>query len=223
MPSADNVTDPDDVPHAQLARLVAPSGVFSHDKHLRQPGYAPTDRATYDSRVAHIYAVARFRETQTQVAVGINAAGVTVSAVVRGSARRLGISTTWAGLALAIVVVAVAATLLRPPERRHKAGVLLDRMGDSLASAVERSTTAQAALAATPLVPAEPAGRLEQHAAVFFACHPDSTITDLRRTLSAGAPAHSVIRAVLSGHPSFTMTGPRRWALGSVRSALGDN
>jgi hypothetical protein len=32
----------DDVPTGQLAKLIAPRVVFSEDRHLRQPGLAPT-------------------------------------------------------------------------------------------------------------------------------------------------------------------------------------
>src|ERR1700691_1810276 len=35
------ITDPDDVPTGQLAKLIAPCVVFSEDKHLRKPGFAP--------------------------------------------------------------------------------------------------------------------------------------------------------------------------------------
>ena len=37
------ITDPDDVPTGQLAKLIAPFIVFSEDKHLRRPGLAPAD------------------------------------------------------------------------------------------------------------------------------------------------------------------------------------
>jgi hypothetical protein len=35
------ITDPDDVPTGQLAKLIAPCVVFSEDRHLRVPGFAP--------------------------------------------------------------------------------------------------------------------------------------------------------------------------------------
>ncbi len=35
------ITDPDDVPTGQLAKLIAPCVVFSEDRHLRKPGLAP--------------------------------------------------------------------------------------------------------------------------------------------------------------------------------------
>ena len=35
------ITDPDDVPTGQLAKLIAPCVVFSEDKHLSKPGLAP--------------------------------------------------------------------------------------------------------------------------------------------------------------------------------------
>jgi hypothetical protein len=35
------ITDPDDVPTGQLAKLIALCAVFSEDKHPRKPGLAP--------------------------------------------------------------------------------------------------------------------------------------------------------------------------------------
>jgi hypothetical protein len=35
------ITDPDDVPTGQLAKLIAPCVVFSEDRHLRKPDLAP--------------------------------------------------------------------------------------------------------------------------------------------------------------------------------------
>ncbi len=37
------ITDPDDVPMGQLAKLIAPCVVFSEDRHLRKPGLAPPE------------------------------------------------------------------------------------------------------------------------------------------------------------------------------------
>jgi hypothetical protein len=37
------ITDPDDVPSGQLAKLIAPCVVFSEDRHLRKPGLAPEE------------------------------------------------------------------------------------------------------------------------------------------------------------------------------------
>jgi hypothetical protein len=38
------ITDPDDVPAGQLAKMIAPCVVFSEDKHLRMPGLARPGR-----------------------------------------------------------------------------------------------------------------------------------------------------------------------------------
>jgi hypothetical protein len=35
------ITDPDDVPTGQFAKLIGPCVVFSEDKHLRKPALAP--------------------------------------------------------------------------------------------------------------------------------------------------------------------------------------
>ncbi len=54
MPDASDIKDPKDVPHGQLARLVLASVVFSHDKDLRKPGYAPRFRRDFDERLGHL-------------------------------------------------------------------------------------------------------------------------------------------------------------------------
>lgn len=54
------ISDPDDVPTGQLAKLVAPCIVFSEDRHLRQPGLAPEDwRAVTACAIDLIEAVAK--------------------------------------------------------------------------------------------------------------------------------------------------------------------
>lgn len=220
VPDVADIVDLDDVPHAQLARLVAPSLVYSHDKHLRLPGYAPCDRAAYDERISYLVVRGRFRETQTEVAVAMNATGIMVSAAVRGGARRVGVSTTWAGLAAAAIAVAITVGLLRQPARRRAAGAVFDRLTTAMATAVLRDRTAAAALAASVLIPADTTPRLEQRVARLLTFNPGSTITELRELLGADAAEHQVVKALLEAHPAFTRTGPYRWALGAIRPAL---
>ncbi|MBO1756534.1 hypothetical protein [Allobranchiibius sp. CTAmp26] len=69
MPSADDVPGPDDVEHVQVARFISARAVYSHDKDLRGPGFAPATRAAYDERVAHLAAVAAFRQLEIGVSV----------------------------------------------------------------------------------------------------------------------------------------------------------
>lgn len=46
MPDAYDIADPDDIAHVQVARLISARAVYSHDKHLRRPGVAPSTRPT---------------------------------------------------------------------------------------------------------------------------------------------------------------------------------
>ena len=70
LPDVDDVRDADDVPHVQAARLIGAGAVYSHDKDLRRPGFAPADRDAYDQRVAHLSALSTRHDTEEGVGAG---------------------------------------------------------------------------------------------------------------------------------------------------------
>ena len=109
------ISDPDDVPLGQLAKLIAPCVVFSEDKSLRRPGLASPDwRLTADS------AVDLADSASERQATGVVAAAPGWAAVelIRFLGRRTGISSWLLGAA----TVGGAIVVLRKPERRQAVG-----------------------------------------------------------------------------------------------------
>ena len=73
VPLIDDMNDPDDnIQYAQLARLVAPCSIYSHDRHLRRPGYTPRDRSTYEQGLEMIAIVTHHREATVGAAISMN-------------------------------------------------------------------------------------------------------------------------------------------------------
>jgi hypothetical protein len=112
------ITDPDDVPTGQLAKLVGPCVVFSEDRHLRKPGLAPEDwRAITGFAVDLIEAAGK----QQEVARATNGLSIPVSGAIelfKFAGRRTGVS-PWV---IAGVAGAGIAIFLKSPERRKAAG-----------------------------------------------------------------------------------------------------
>lgn len=215
----DQVRDPDDRAHAQLARLIAPCTIYSHDKDLRGPGYAPPDRAAYDSRLAQVDAVAVYLELQIGAAVGLNLTGVAASAAVRAVLRRSGVARF--GVAAVLAAGATAITLaLRSPSRRGQIAAALAEMAEAVGALVQDGEGARQALAASPLVQADLEPALEVRLASVLARRPALTITEVRSELGPEVPPHAVVKAALEGHPSFERDARGHWTLGSIRPAL---
>lgn len=112
------ITDLDDRPTGQLARLVAPCVVFSEDRHLRRPGLAPDDW-----RLVTTFAVdlAEAAARQYRVKSAADGFSLPVSAaieLVKFAGRRTGLSPWLIGAA----AVAVGAAVLKNPERRDAVG-----------------------------------------------------------------------------------------------------
>lgn len=220
VPLIDDVNDPDDIQHAQLARLVAPCSIYSHDRHLRRPGYAPRDRAAYDQGLETVATVTHHREAFVGVTISANFAAMGASAAAKSAARRLQTRPSWVLLGVLLATATAITLVLRDPERRRRAGSATGRLLDALEGAVTRNAEACLELAAASLVPVEPQPRLEVRVASFLARNPDTTITELREGLGSGAPAGPTLQALLESHSSFAATRPRHWALGTVRTAL---
>ena len=109
------ITDPDDVPTGQLAKLVGPCVVFSEDKHLRAPGLAPKEwRKAAKSAVD----LAEAKVGQTAASGMIILPGWGATSLIKFVGRQLGMS-PWlvGGLAAAGVTL-----MLMDPDRRTRAG-----------------------------------------------------------------------------------------------------
>ena len=70
--------DPDDVPHLQVALLICANVVYSHDRDLRIPGFAPRWRRDYEIRLQNLTIVTSGRETEGALSIMFTAAAVGV-------------------------------------------------------------------------------------------------------------------------------------------------
>ena len=221
-PSIGDVADPNDVQHAQLARLVAPSSVYSHDKDLRRPGYAPIDRDTYNERLGTLATVTHYRLAGAGAVLSMNLTAVGATSAVRAAAHRLHAKPVWVSLGALLAVAAVVGLALRDPDARRRVGSVAEVLFGALEDAMIQNADAWLTLGAATLVGVEPQPRLEARTASFIARHPDATITAIRAGLGPDAPNQSVLRELLESHPSFMATRPYHWALGSVQTTLAD-
>jgi hypothetical protein len=116
-PQVLEITDPDDRPTGQLALLIAPVIVYSEDKALRRPGFAP---ANWRAAAGHTAVVAEAAEQErvAGIALYLPVAGVWSSSGALG--RRLGIPPWLPGVALLVAVGLGAYRLLLDPARRAK-------------------------------------------------------------------------------------------------------
>lgn len=219
-PPIGDVVDPDDVQHAQLARMIAPCTVHSHDRHLRRPGYAPADRRAYDERVRVLAKVTSYRLAAAGAETSANMIAAGASATTRAVARRLQARPALVGLGALLLVAAGVGYVLRSPDARRRTGSAAGIVVRAVSDVASENVNAKSALAETTLVTVESETRLEAQVASFLARNPDATITAIRAALGSGSPEHLALRELLESHSSFVETRPYHWAVGSVRTVL---
>ncbi|WP_329101607.1 hypothetical protein [Streptomyces sp. NBC_01439] len=105
------ITDTDDVPTGRLAKLIAPCVVFSDDRHLKRPGFAPKDWQRAAKSVLDI------TEGLRGQAVAVNAAVLPARGAV-GLVKLLGRQAGISPWAIGAVVLGGGALLLKKPDRR---------------------------------------------------------------------------------------------------------
>lgn len=219
MPDADDVKDPDDVAHVQVARLIAARAVYSHDKDLRKPGHAPRTRGDYDDRIANLAAVTQRRELEHGIGMTFGLVGEGAAWAVGAAAGRLGtrIGVVWTGIAVA---AAAATYLLLAPEQRRKtlAEAVNPGLG-RLGAELERTDVAARALYTTRFITPVDTDRLEVRVAIHLARHPGSTMGDLADGLGLKTADRRYLSELLRSHPSFEKVD-RRWQVGRLREAL---
>lgn len=220
MPHANDIRDPDDRAHVQVARLISARAVYSHDKDLRRPGVAPATRADFDKRIQHLRDVSAYTEVERAVAV---VGGVAISATasaVTGAAARLGTKPLfiWSGLGLAVAVFAQRALL--SPMRRERVRARLDPLLIQVGSAIERSIAARRELAGTRLVASQTPHRLEVRVASYLVREPDSSMTTIAADLNLTTAERQQLAKLLRAHPAFELVSRWGWAVGRLREGL---
>jgi len=210
--------DPDDLPTAALALLVAPAIVLTDDADLVDNGFA--SQAWWTEAAGDVLIVAMADGQVLGVVFGLSATvtgiGYGTAAVVR-AVRRAPLMT----ITVAIAVLAGAWLLVRryPPGRVRTA---FKELGAAVGAAWwELQESQQAAVARLPWVPIPPgrAPDLEERCARVLA-RITGTLTaaevheQLRRDPAHPAPSVAEVRAALRGHRAFTQVGHGRWQLG---------
>jgi hypothetical protein len=127
------ITDPDDVPTGQLAKLIAPCVVFSEDRHLRKPGLAPP--AWRDA--------AQFAVDLAAGVTGQRITGNLTTLPFRGGAELVAFLSRKTGVSPWIIggiATAAAACVLSSPQRRQTVGRYVMPVVEALMKEMERST-----------------------------------------------------------------------------------
>ncbi|MEU4086454.1 hypothetical protein [Streptomyces aureus] len=210
------ITDTDDVPTGWLAKLIAPCVVFSDDKHLKKPGFAPKDWQRAAKSVLDIADGVR-----DQV-VTVNAAALPARGFV-GLVKLLGRQTGISPCAISAAVLSGGALLLKKSDRRKAAASFaikaLEVVGTKLQAAtaqerrgVEKLREVILAAPSRPTIrqqvaivlarQAEPLLAAEVHE-LIYAHFPDESAVDLQ-----------AVRTVLEEGPEFLRVQRYRWQLG---------
>lgn len=219
------ITDPDDVPTGQLAKLISPCLVFSDDKHLRKPGFA---MANWPKIAGHAVDLTEGLSKQ-DVAGGVAVApGYVVTGLIRFVSRKLDTS-PWLTTAIAAVT---AGLLLRSPDRRAQFGRAVERYGVPFLQAVtdlmsEARIQQQSGIEGLRevILPAPIEPSVKQQVAIVLARQSDpllaSEIRDIIQQHFCGnaAPSVTEIRTVLRGNPEFEPYQRYRWTLGRYLAA----
>lgn len=220
IPDAHGVSDPNDVEHVQVARLISARVILSHDRDLRRPGFAPSTRADYDTLVGHLTVVTSHREIEQSITLIATVTGAGMSTLVSLTSTRLNLksSTTWSMLGIAIA--GSAYLFLAPPQRRRDVVNALGPLVEAASAALERSTQATHALAAGGLITPQEIGRFEAMIGAYLARNPDSSVGDIGEVLCLNTADRQHLSRLLREHPSFELASQCGWAIGRCREQL---
>lgn len=220
MPDASDISDPGDVPHVQVARLINARAVYSHDKHLRRPLLAPATRPDFDQRFAHLLAAAAEREVAQGTVIGANIARLGLGAAVTWTSARLRIAPPLVWLALASAGATATYRVLSEPERRQRVAEGLQPLIGQAAAIIDRGSLARRELSTTRLIATSDTQRLESQLARHLIRSSDSPMRALSDELALSRSALKEMSSLLRSHPSFELTSRYGWSVGNVRNRL---
>jgi predicted nucleic acid-binding protein len=223
LPRTDDVRDPDDIAHVQAARLIGARAVYSHDKDLRRPGFAPSTRDDYNQRVVHLSTLSARREAERDVGIVVGLTGGATSEAVSWASARFNVkpAVLWVGFTVVAVVLTYFA--LAPGERRRRIAQVIEPFTERLAEAMARNEAARMQLAASVLVPAGDVHRMEVRVATHLARHPDQTMGDIAEQLALSSLERRDLSSLLRAHPSFELSSRYGWSVGHTRRELTTN
>lgn len=210
------INDSTDVPTGRLAKLIAPSVVFSGDKHLRNPGLAPKDWQAA-ARLAIDISEGDSGQRSTAVAASLPVYGtVQLTKFVGG---KIGVS-PWI---LGAVLIGGGYLLLRKPERREKVLKYAIPAFEFIATEFEEAAAQERrgvqGLAKIILPePAEPS--IRQQVAITLARQGEPLLAKEIQELIQGSfsddlvPTVAEVRTVLTEGSEFVQPERYRWQFG---------
>jgi hypothetical protein len=210
------ISNPDDVPTGQLAKLIAPCVVFSEDKHLRKPGLAPPAWRE----------AAQFAVDLVEGATGQRVTGNVAALPFRGGyelaafpSRKTGIS-SWA---IGGIIAAGTAVALASPQRREAVGRYVVPVAEALVRQMERATVQEQrgiARLREVLLAALPEPDVKHQAAIVLVHHNEPMLArEVQQRLRLLFPDDRVravaeVRAALTESSEFVQPVRYRWHFG---------
>lgn len=220
MPDASDVRDPDDVAHVQVARLIAARAVYSHDRDLRGPGFAPATRDAYERRLVHLSLTTDRAENERSIGMVAYFTGGGTNEVVKWTSVKLNVRPAIVWLGLTVAILGAMYVLLSPPDRRRRIADGLEPIIERIGAAMERSDYARHELHATRLIREIELDRLELLVASLLVCRPDLTMSEIADELELTTAARRQLSAILRGHPAFQLSSRYGWSVGRYRGQL---
>ena len=214
------ITDPDDVPLGQLAKLVAPCVVFSEDRHLRRPGLAPAD---WRGAAGFAVDVADGQSKQRVVGMAAVGPGWGLIELLKFISRKTSLPAWLLGLVLA----GGGAYFLRKPERLRTLSEQIVPVLETLSTLIEAAMAQEqrglAGLREVILPPPE-APTARQQVAIILARQREPLLAQQIQDLisehfaAETVPTSVEIRGVLGDGPEFAEVGRYRWQFGRLTS-----
>jgi hypothetical protein len=212
--------DPEDIDLGRLGLKLAPSHVYSHDKHLRIAGFSLAIEEL-DAVLAAGLAVEVSDGALVTTGFAVRAGAAGVTGAVKGVAVRLEVPLWVVGLVAALIVAGGLWWSLSTPERRAKADEVLRRLAVPASAMVERRVAGKDLLERTSLRLPTPSIENRIFRALALARGP-LLAGEVHAMLDERSDGPSVgwIRSFLASNPAFVRVGPHRWQLGRQLASL---
>jgi hypothetical protein len=215
--------DPEDIDLGRLGLLLAPSHVYSHDKHLRIAGFSLAIE-DLDAVLAAGLAIEVSDGALVTTGFAVRAGAAGVSGAAKGIAVRLEVPLWVVGLIAALLVAGGVWWSLSTPERRAKAQEILLQLAGPATGMAERRVAGKDLLDRTSL--RVPAPSLENRIFRALAVARGPLLAGEIHALlaeSGDAPAVGWVREFLASHAAFARVGPHRWQLGRQLAPLSED
>lgn len=198
-----------------LGLLLSPSLVFSHDKDLRQTGFAPATLEELNLVLAAGVSVEISDGALVASGFAVNLGAAGASSAANAIAVRLEIPLWVVALIGAVVIGLGTYWALSTPERREKAGRLLEAAAGEAVKLAERRAAGKALLERRSIQGPSPS--FENRVFRAFALSDEPLLArDVQSALAATGPVPDgrSLREYLDAHPSFVRKRGYRWQLG---------